>query len=222
MGEWITLKASDGFAFSAYVAGDATSKRGLVVVQEIFGVNHHIRNVCDRYAAEGYFVVAPALFDRVEKGIELAYDDVGVAKGVDIVGKVSMEDALKDVKASLDHLGSRNKAVIGFCWGGTLAWLAASKFADLDCAVGFYGGGVAANKDIALQHPVQLHFGADDPHITQDDVLSIAQAHPEIGVFSYPGAGHGFCCDERGSYHAESAALARQRALEFLGANMPA
>jgi carboxymethylenebutenolidase len=220
VGEWTKLKASDAFELSAYVAGNPKSTRGLVVVQEVFGVNNHIRNVCERYAKDGFLVIAPALFDRVERGIELAYDDAGIAKGVETVGKVSMENALKDVAAALGYLGNRKKAVIGFCWGGTVAWVAASQFDGIEAAVGFYGGGIAASKDLKLKHPVQLHFGAEDPHIPQNDVSAISQAHPEIDVFSYPGAGHGFCCDERGSYHEKSAALAKERAVSFLTSNM--
>lgn len=220
MGDWTKLTASDGFSLDAYVAGDPKSTRGLVIVQEVFGVNNHIRNVCERYAREGFFTIAPALFDRVEKNVELKYDEAGVAKGVETVGKVSTEDALEDVKAALAFLGDRKKAVIGFCWGGTIAWLAASQFDGLDAAVGFYGGGIAGSKDAELKHPIQLHFGADDPHITQSDVAAISAAHPEIEVFSYEGAGHGFCCDERGSHHEASAKRAKERALSFLSANL--
>lgn len=220
MGDWTTLTASDGKSISAYVAGDAGSTRGLVIIQEIFGVNHHIRNVCERYAKEGFRTIAPALFDRVDKNVELNYDETGIAKGIEIVGKVSTDDALKDVKAALDYLGDRKKGIVGFCWGGTLAWVAASRFDDLNASVGFYGGGIAANKDIVLKRPVQLHFGADDPHIPQSDVAAISAAHPEVPVFSYQGAGHGFCCDERGSYHQASADLAKDRAVKFLFDNM--
>ena len=220
MGDWTTLTASDGASASAYVAGDAAAERGLVIIQEVFGVNNHIRNVCERYAKEGYLAIAPALFDRVVKNVQLNYDEAGVAKGVETVGKVSTDDALKDVKAALDYLGDRKKGVIGFCWGGTLAWISASKFDEVDAAVGFYGGGIATSKDIELKRPIQVHFGADDPHIPQTDVAAISSAHPEIEVFSYEGAGHGFCCDERGSYHQPSAELAKDRALKFLSANM--
>lgn len=220
MGDWTTLTSSDGTRLSAYVAGDPESQRGIVIIQEVFGVNHHIRNVCERYAKEGYLVIAPALFDRIEKGVELDYDEAGVAKGVEIVGQLSTDDSLKDVKAAMDHIGGRSKAIIGFCWGGTLAWIAASKFDDLDAAVGFYGGGIAASKDIGITRPIQLHFGAEDPHIPQSDVAAISAAHPEIDVFSYPGAGHGFCCDERGSFHQASADLAKERVLKFLSSKM--
>lgn len=220
MSDWTTLTSADGTQLSAYVAGNPDSGRGLVIIQEVFGVNHHIRNVCERYANEGYLAIAPALFDRIETGVELNYDEVGVAKGVEIVGKLSTENALKDIEAALEYLGHRRKAIIGFCWGGTLAWIAASRSDKLDAAVGFYGGGIAASKDIEIKRPVQLHFGMEDPHIPQSDVLAIAAAHPVIDVFSYPGAGHGFCCDERDSFHQASADLAKERALNFLSINL--
>lgn len=216
MGHWTNLTASDGHVLSTYVAGNADASRGIVIVQEVFGVNNHIRNVCERYAREGYLVVAPALFDRVEKGVELNYDELGVARGVDLVGRIQGDHALMDVDAAIDHLGDRKKGIVGFCWGGTLAWLAAARFGKLSAAVGFYGGGIATNKDIHLLVPVQLHFGQEDPHIPSSDVAAIIAAQPDVQVLTYAEAGHGFCCDERGSFHASSAALSTGRALDFL------
>lgn len=220
MGDLINIQAADGHEFSAYVAGDAHNSRGIVIVQEVFGLNEHILNVADRYAQRGFYVVAPALFDRIETGVELGYDEAGISRGIEIVSEIASDDALRDIRASLDHLGARSKTIIGFCWGGTLAWLAAGQMKDLCCAVGFYGGGIAGSKDEQPLCPVQLHFGQDDPHIPMADVDAIKQRNPDVEVLTYAGAGHGFCCDARGSFHAESEALAKRRVLDFLAKQM--
>lgn len=220
MGQLTNLTTSDGHKLAAYVAGDPNSKRGLVVIQEIFGVNHHIRAVCDRYADQGFLTIAPALFDRAEANIELNYDETGMTKGIGLVGQIAVNDTLKDIDAAFRFLGDRKKGIIGFCWGGTLAWLAAAQIDQCDAAVGFYGGGIAANKDLKLKRPIQLHFGADDPYIPLTDITAIREAHPNLDVFSYEGAGHGFCCDERGSFNAPSCALATDRTLGFLRSHL--
>ncbi len=214
------LTASDGHEFLAYVAGDPASSRGIVLVQEIFGVNEHIRSVADRYSKDGFYVVAPALFDRIERNVELDYTEAGVGHGVSLMSRIDADDALKDARAAFDHLGGRAKAIIGFCWGGTIAWQAACRMKDMSCAVGFYGGGIVQDRLVPPVCPVQLHFGEQDPHIPMTDVDAIRQANPGVEIFTYASAGHGFCCDARGSYHAASAALSRSRVLAFLSANM--
>jgi carboxymethylenebutenolidase len=220
MNETIQIKAADGHEFSACVSGDSASSRGIVLVQEIFGVNEHIRNVADRYAREGFYVVAPALFDRAERNVELHYNEAGISHGVALVGKIAPQDTLRDVEAALAHLGTRAKTIIGFCWGGTIAWQAAGTLMGLTCAVGFYGGGIAASLAVKPLCPVQLHFGEQDPHIPMADVDAIRQAAPDVEILTYPDAGHGFCCDARGSFHAQSEALAKRRVLEFLTRHM--
>ena len=167
MGEWIELKTADGVAISAWLAAPAGQPRGaVVVVQEIFGVNHHIRSVADKFAAEGYLAIAPAMFDRVERGVELAYDKPGMAKGVEIVGKVTREGAIADIAAAVQRAAGAGKVgVVGFCWGGTMAWLASVKVDGVAAAVGYYGGGIVGLNDLKPRVPTMLHFGEQDGQI---------------------------------------------------------
>jgi carboxymethylenebutenolidase len=221
MGEWIELKAADGVEIGAWLAAPAGQPRGaVVVVQEIFGVNHHIRSVADRFAAEGYLAIAPAMFDRVEKGVELGYDQAGMARGRDIVGKLSQEGSIADITAAVERAAKAGKVgVVGFCWGGTMAWLAATQIDGVAAAVGYYGGGIIGLKALKPRVPTMLHFGEQDGHIPLAGVREIEAAHPETPVHVYP-AGHGFNCDERASYDAPSAALAWGRTLDFLGKHL--
>ena len=218
MGEWIELKTADGVAISAWLAAPAGQPRGaVVVVQEIFGVNHHIRSVADKFAAEGYLAIAPAMFDRVERGVQLAYDKPGMAKGVEIVGKVTREGAIADIAAAVQRAAGAGKVgVVGFCWGGTMAWLASVKVDGVSAAVGYYGGGIVGLNDLKPRVPTMLHFGEQDGHIPMAGVRDVEAAHPETPVYVYP-AGHGFNCDERGSYDAPSATLAWTRTLDLFG-----
>ena len=216
MGKTISLTAKDGHNLSAYQAGLPGSPRCLVVAQEIFGVNHHIRGICDGFADAGYRVVAPALFDRIERGVELAYDAGGMQRGREIAGAIKPEQMLADLLAGADWLGEEAVGVIGYCLGGSLAWAAATNARRFKAAVGWYGGAIAANKDLPPNCPVQLHFGADDAHIPLSDVEAIRQAQPGAEVFVYDGAGHGFGCNERASYDARAAAQAQERSLAFL------
>ena len=218
MGEWIKLKASDEFELSAWRADPkGTPRGGIVVIQEIFGVNHHIRSVADRLAAEGYLAIAPAVFDRVEPGVELAYDPPGIARGMELAGKVNRENALSEVSAAIDAVKSAGKVgITGFCMGGTYTWLASAKILGLAAAVGYYGGGILGLKDLRPLAPTMLHFGEKDDHIPVSGVRELEALHPDVPVYVYP-AGHGFHCDERASYDASSAALAWSRTLEFFG-----
>mgnify|MGYP001188999953 CR=1 FL=1 len=215
---WLDLTASDGHRLRGFEAKPRGAEKGrILVIQEIFGVNNHIRNVVQDYAAEGYRALAPALFDRAERDVELAYDDAGIQRGRGIMGKVSIDDALKDVEAALKHLGGDGSAaIVGYCWGGTIAWAAASQL-GVRAAIGYYGGGIANRLDDAPRAPTLLHFGEQDHAIPLTVAEGVRERHPSTIVHIYP-AGHGFNCDERGSYHAESAALAKQRTLGLLQA----
>jgi carboxymethylenebutenolidase len=218
MGEWIKMKASDGFELSAWRADPQGAPRGgVVVIQEIFGVNHHIRSVTDRFAAEGYLAIAPAVFDRVEPSVELAYDQPGIARGIELAGKLKDENALDDISVAVEVAkGAGKVGVTGFCKGGTYTWLASAKIPGLAAAVGYYGGGILGLKDLRPLAPTMLHFGEKDDHIPVAGVRELEAVHPDVPVYVYP-AGHGFHCDERGSYDAPSAALAWGRTLEFFG-----
>lgn len=219
MSETVTLQSSDGHELDAYVArpsGDPIA--GLVVIQEIFGVNRHIRSIADGYAKDGFLAVAPALFDRVEKGVELTYDGPDAQKGVAIMQKLDLSHALSDVDAALTYVRQetdKKSGVIGYCFGGLLAWLSATRLHP-DAAVGYYAGRIGNFAAEKPKVPVQLHFGKLDTHIPAEQVEKIHFAHSDVEINWYDGAGHGFNCDMRASYSAEAAALARTRALAFL------
>ena len=216
MGEWIKLKASDGFELPAWRAEPTGKPRGgIVVIQEIFGVNHHIRSVTDRFAAAGYLAVAPAVFERVQPGVELGYDPEGIQAGMGIAGKLDREKALLDVAAATCEAASGGKVgIVGFCMGGTFAWVSAAQVPGLAAAVGYYGGGVVAAKALKPAIPTMLHFGEKDAHIPLDGVREVGALHPDVPIHIYA-ADHGFHCDERGSYDAPSAKLAWERTLAF-------
>jgi carboxymethylenebutenolidase len=220
MGTMISLAAADGHRFDAYKAGPDDVAAGLVVIQEIFGVNSHIRDVCDRFAAQGFSVIAPALFDRVEKNVQLGYTEDGLQAGLALRAKVTEAEAMADLAAAAAALGGQRTGIIGYCWGGTLVWQAASRTRLFKAGVGWYGGGIPAAKDLVPTCPVQLHFGALDHAIPLDDVEAVKTAHPEVEVFIYHGAGHGFGCDQRGSYDARAYAQAQERSLAFLRTNL--
>jgi carboxymethylenebutenolidase len=221
--EMVILQASDGHELDAYVARPAGEPvAGLVVVQEIFGVNSHIRSVADGYARDGYLAVAPALFDRFEKGIELTYEGEDVQKAMAFMQKLDVSKALADVEAALEFArkeSGRKAGVIGYCFGGLLVWLSAARLHP-DAAVGYYPGGIGSYANEAPQGPVQLHFGKLDTHIPAGQIEKVHAAHPEVEIYWYEGAGHAFNCDMRSSYNAEAAALARSRALTFLKKQM--
>ncbi|MGD0634543.1 MAG: dienelactone hydrolase family protein [Beijerinckiaceae bacterium] len=222
MGETITLTTADGAVISAYRARPSgTPKGGIVVVQEIFGVNHHIRAVADKFAAAGYLAVAPAIFDRVEKNVELAYDADGIARGFALAQKSPTPAALQDIAAAAAVAAEGGKVgVVGFCWGGSLAYASAAHPAGaIAAAVGYYGGNITKDLRARLHVPVELHFGAKDDYIPLSDVELIGQTHPDVAIYVYD-AGHGFNCDERGSYDKASADLAWSRTLKFFGEHL--
>ncbi len=220
MGETLKLAAADGHELDAYVARPAGRvKGGLVVCQEIFGVNHHIRAVADGFAADGYLAVTPALFDRVRPGMELEYNEAGVAEGRDLRTALSWDKAVADVAAAVDAAREAGKVgVIGYCWGGSLAWLAACRL-EIAAAVGYYGGQIHAHRQETPACPVLLHFGERDTMIPAAQVADICELHPEAEVHAYP-AGHGFNCDARADFDKQSAHIARGRSLRFLAAHL--
>jgi carboxymethylenebutenolidase len=214
---WIELKPEGAGPIRAWRSDpNGRPRGGVVVVQEIFGVNAHIRAVTDRFAADGYLAVAPAIFEHAEKGFEVGYDPESRARGMAIAGKTDREQMLKDVAAAIEVAKDGGKvAVVGFCLGGTVAWAAAGRLSGLSAAVGYYGGGIIGLKDLKPKVPTLLHFGDKDQHIPIAGVKEVAAAHPEVEVHIYP-ADHGFNCDHRESYDAPSAALAWTRTLAFL------
>jgi carboxymethylenebutenolidase len=217
MGRWIELQADDDHRLGAWLAEPAGTPRGaLVVVQEIFGVNSHIRAVSDGWAADGYLAVAPALFDRVERGIELGYTPPEIERGFGLKTACGNEAPLVDIAAAIEYASAAGRVgIVGFCWGGLLAWLAACKLVGLAAAVPYYGGGIPQQKGLAPHCPVLAHFGERDDHIPIDSVRAWAAQNPTVDVQLYA-AGHGFNCDQRGSYDAPAAALARERTFAFL------
>ncbi len=218
MGQNITLTAKDGFKLGAYRADPQGKPRGgIVVIQEIFGVNHHIRSVTDRYAALGFLAIAPAVFDRVEKNFETGYDGSDMDKERAAVGKADLNLRLADTQAAIDVAKEAGKvAVIGYCMGGSISFLAATRLENVACGVGYYGGQIAQFCSEKPKAPLMLHFGEKDQSIPLSDVEKIKAAQPNVPVFVYAGAGHGFHCDERGSFNAEAAQVAACRSQEFL------
>lgn len=214
MGEWTTLKAADGFELKAWRATPKGAPKGaVVVIQEIFGVNPHIRSVTDRVAEAGYLAIAPAVFDRVESDVELNYDAEGMGKGMALAGKMDRAKTLSDIEAAIAAVKSGGKVgITGFCMGGTYTWLAAAQLPGLAAAAGYYGGGILGLKDLQPKVPTILHFGEKDGHIPIDGVRELATQHKDVPVYIYP-ADHGFHCDERASYDAPSTKLAWERTL---------
>jgi carboxymethylenebutenolidase len=218
MTEYVTLKAADGHELSAYVARpEGEPIAGLVVVQEVFGINAHIRSVADGYAKDGFLAVAPALFDRIERGVELAYDGADLQRAMSFIPRLDTEKALADVAAAMEFAATatgKKVGVVGYCFGGTLAWLAATRLHPA-AAVGYYGGRIGNYAGETPSAPVMLHFGKQDNHIPAEEVERVHAAHPEVEIYWYD-AGHGFNCDARASYNKEAALVARERTLSFL------
>jgi carboxymethylenebutenolidase len=219
MGAFTTLTAEDGHRFAAYFAEPkGTPKGGLVVVQEIFGVNSHIRAVADGYAADGYYCVAPALFDRTEREIELGYTADDVARGRELRGKLSWAEVMKDTNTAIAAVASAGRVgTVGYCFGGSVTWLAACAANGLAAASCYYGGNWAELAERAPACPALLHFGAKDKMIPTSIADSMKARHPSITTHIYD-ADHGFNCDQRGTYDAFSAALARRRTLALFEA----
>ncbi|MCH7538902.1 MAG: dienelactone hydrolase family protein [Proteobacteria bacterium] len=215
MAGMIELTAADGHGLSGWRADpEGAPKGGLVVVQEVFGVNPHVQSVAASFAAEGYAVVAPALFDRIEKGVALDYTEAGLARGRELRVALGWDGPVADVAAAVAVLKPAGRiGVVGYCWGGSVAWLAAARL-EVAGAVCYYGGQIIQFVEEKPKVPVMLHFGETDALIPLADVDRIRAAHPEVPVHLYP-AGHGFNCAARPGYHPEAARLARTRTLAF-------
>ena len=226
MGSFIDLKAADGFVFPAYVAQPAGQpKGGVVVLQEIFGVNSHIRAVADGYAQQGYLAVAPSTFHRVKTGVELGYGQDDMAAGMALKTAVEALPApgvMPDIQAAIDHAAQAGKVgIVGICWGRLLTWRAACTLDGLAAASPYYGGGMTTPDEIARRPkvPVLAHFGERDHWIPLNSVQAFAKVHPEVRVEVYQ-ADHGFNCDQRGSWDAAAAKLARERTLAFFAEHL--
>ncbi len=219
MGTKVTLTAADGFQLGAYRADPKGPPRGgVVVIQEIFGVNHHIRAVCDRLADAGFRAMAPQVFDRMSPNFESGYSEAEVAKAREFLPRLDWAKLMLDASAAVDALKKEGGpvAMIGFCMGGTVAFIAATRLGGLAASICYYGGQIVRFADNKPRCPVQMHFGEKDASIPMGDIETIRQKRPECEIFTYPGAGHGFHCDERASYEPNSARIAWQRSLAFL------
>lgn len=217
MGEFTTLMARDGHEFNAWLstAPKGGARGAVVIAQEIYGVNRHIRRVADDYAAQGYVTIAPCLFDRVRRGIELGYSEKEKQEGLGYRLQIPKAKSMLDLSACINVVRHAGRvAVVGYCWGGTLAYLAACEL-PVSCAVSYYGGQTKDHLDKSPRSPVMYHFGEQDVHIPMSEIDRIRVADPN-GIFHLYPADHGFNCEDRGSYHAASAALARERTLAFL------
>ena len=216
MGKMIDLTAADGHRLAAYRADPAGKARGaVVVIQEIFGVNSHIKSVADGFAADGYLAIAPAMFDRTQRGYDTGYTQPEIQAGIAVMQKLDWKQTLLDVDAAIAEAKQAGKVgIVGYCWGGFVAWMASAKLSGLSAAVPYYGGGILDNADIEPKVPVMAHFGEKDSMIPVDGVKKLAEKHKKHQVFIYA-ADHGFNCDQRGSYNAPSAKQARERTLEF-------
>jgi carboxymethylenebutenolidase len=216
----IELQARDGHSFSAYRAEPTDEPKGaIVILHDAFGVDPHIKGIADSFAEQGYVAVAPSLFDRARRGIVLGYDEAGTSEGLHLQSQISPDAIFEDIQTAVDSAGKAGKAgkvaVIGYCWGGYLAYIGANRLAGLACAVGYYGTGVTDEGYGKRRVPTLLHFGENDPLNPSDAVTSFRFAHPDVSAFSYE-AGDGFSCEYRESYQEEAATLALERTLDWI------
>lgn len=221
MRQTIRLNAADGHTLTAYEAEpQGRGKGAVVVVQEIFEVNGHIRDVCDRFAAEGYAAMAPALFDRIRPHVELGYDEAGIAEGRELAAAIGWDDPVADIRAAAEALRPDGKVgVVGYCWGGSWAWMAACRL-DVAAAACYYGRHIVEHLDEPPRCPTILHFGADDPTIPAEAVAKIRAAFPELPVHVYEGAGHGFNCDRRKDFRPEASRIAFERTTDLFARHL--
>jgi carboxymethylenebutenolidase len=222
VGKDLILTAADKFKLGAYRAEPASAPKGaVVVIQEIFGVNHHIRAVCDRLAGEGYVAIAPSIFDRIEPNFTSGYSPDEIAIARKFVANPDWAAMLRDTQAAIDAVGDVGPVgIIGFCLGGSIAYAAATQLSGLKAAIGYYGGAVVRFADDKPKVPTQLHFGEKDAGIPLSDVETIKAKRPDVEVFVYPGAQHGFHCDERASYDKASADIAWPRSMAFFAQHL--
>jgi carboxymethylenebutenolidase len=220
MGKMIELTAADGHKLAAYRADPTGKPRGaVVVIQEIFGVNSHIKAQADGYAKDGYVAIAPAMFDRLQRGYDTGYSQPEIQAGIAMMQKLDWKNTMMDAQAAIDEAKKAGKVgIVGYCWGGLLVWRAAEKVSGLSAAVSYYGGGMTAGTEPSRKPavPTMSHFGELDTHITVASVKAFEQAHPEVEVHLYD-ANHGFNCDQRGAYNAGAAATALERSLFHFG-----
>jgi len=223
MGHFVQLRAADGFESQAYIAQPKTEPRGaIVVLQEIFGVNNHIRAICDGFAFVGFVAIAPAVFSRLQKDVNLGYTpgDVEIGRSLkNLAEGLPAPGVMADVQAAISHasMATRGKVgVVGYCWGGLLSWRAATQFANVKAAVTYYGGGMTLEPELHKKPlcPTMSHLGAKDGLIPASTVQAFQQAQPKVEVHIYD-ADHGFNCDQRGSYNVAAADLALERTLGF-------
>lgn len=222
MGKQLRLTANDGHAFGAYRADPgAAAKGGVIVIQEIFGVNRHIRELADGFAADGYLAIAPALYDRSSKrDVDLGYTPEDIAAGREYRTEFSWDDSMRDLQTVVDLMKNEGLGVgtTGYCWGGTISYLAGCRL-DIQAAVVYYGGQIMPYVEEQARCPMLMHFGERDQGIPLADVEAIRRAHPDATVHLYD-ADHGFNCDHRSQYDAEAATLARQRTLAFFAQHL--
>lgn len=218
----IELQASDGHVFAAYRADPASTARGgIVVVQEIFGVNEHIRDICDRLAGEGYAAIAPAIFDRQERGFETGYSPAEIEQAKRFIPSLDFDGCLRDVDACREELSKLGRVgIVGFCLGGTIAYLAATRLGGVSAASCFYGGMIQRFADEVPRCATELHYGADDQSIPEANYRDVEARRPDVSLFVYEGAGHGFNCDRRASYAPQAAGLAWSRALALFASKV--
>ena len=223
MGQMITMRMADGFGLGAYTSSPTVgaSKGVVVVIQEIFGVNAHIREVADGYAAKGYTAVAPALFDRIDSDIQLGYTEADMGTGIDLAfQKLQMPQTLADLQSVVDYAGEKGSVgVVGYCFGGLLTYLSACNIKGVTAASSYYGGGIAGMLDQNPRCPLIMHFGELDAHIPMSDVEKIRAAHPDVPVNVYA-ADHGFNCDHRASFDEAASTLALSRTLAHFEAHL--
>ncbi len=214
----IELTADDGHKFSAYRVDPAETPKGAVVVlQETYGINSHIRKLADSFAAKGYVAIAPSLFDRVKPNVELGYDEPGMTEGLNVASQIATQEALRDIQAAVDAVKEIGKvAVVGYSWGGYLAYASAKDVKGLACAVAYYGNGIEDDLDGRRKIPTLVHFGESDVVIPFDKATQFRRRRPDVSAFSYPAAGHGFNCDERNSFNADAAEAALDRTLFWI------
>jgi len=215
---WVELKAADGHRLAAFRIKPEGEPRGaIVVVEEIFGVNRHIRAVASRYAGLGYLTVAPSLFDRTERGVELAYNEEGFRRGRDLAGATTPEALMSDMTAAVQSVASAGRVgTVGYCFGGAVVWAAAANIEGLSCAVSYYGSRILSLRDQTPQVPVMMHVGEEDESFPVEQVREIAGEHDNVTLHEYE-AGHGFACDHREHFAPQPAATALARTLAFFG-----
>jgi carboxymethylenebutenolidase len=216
--EDISLQASDGHQLSAHRVDPLGAPRGgIVVIQEIFGVNAHIRATAARFTAAGYAAIAPAFFDRIERGIELGYEQADIDRGRQLISQLTTEQVLADLQAAIEALRDCGPVgIVGYCWGGSVVWIAAHRLDGIARAVSYYGSRIVNHMDERPKVPLQMHVGKDDASFPIDKVRELGQRYPELAIHEYD-AGHGFACDHRSSFDSTASAHALQRCLAFFG-----